>query len=177
MSNKVVSLYVSDDDIRNGYFVLADVLTKLPKDISVVDTRSSYSSAHTIFRLHSKEFPEIAVGHIAPAAYFKYNVNSGIEIAWPTKEYEDIMLQQHNKTIEETVNKDAEVMENEGGFPRTNSTTIQKALKEAVDEMITKTPNSILTGCQHEWFMYGRSAAFRHCKKCSMIKENIVDNS
>lgn len=169
MSNRVVSLYVSDEDIRNGYFVMSDVITKLPKDVAIVDSRTSYSSAHTIFRLQSKEFPEIQTGVVSPAAYFKYNANSGIEIAWPTKEYEDIMLRLHNETIEESINKDADIMENEGG-----AVALIKQLEKAYAEATTVKPS---TGCQHEWFMYGRSAAFRHCKKCAMIKENVVDNS
>jgi hypothetical protein len=173
MSNKVISLYVPEDDLRNGYFVLSDVVTKLPKDVAIVDSRTSYSSAHTIYRLQSKEFPEIQSGVICPSAYFKYSANSGIEIAWPTKEYEDIMLRLHNTTIEESINKDADVMENEGGAYAASVAQMQQEFAK----MLQAVPAHKSSGCQHEWYMYGRTAAVKHCKKCSMVKENIVDNS
>ena len=170
MSNRIVALYVPETDITSGYFVLADVLTKLPKDVAIVDARTSYSSANLIVRLYSKEFPEVSQSTVPPIAYFKYTPNTGMEITWPTKEYEDIMLKLHNEAIEESVNKDAEVMENEGGMDLATIARIQKAYAEAVAPKVT-------TGCNHEWFAYGRTAAMKHCKKCGAVSENKVDNS
>jgi hypothetical protein len=105
-----------------------------------------------------------------PRADLEYNVNTGLEIKWPSNEYEDIMLRQHNAAITEAINKDAMTWESESP-----AKAALEQMEHEFAKMITGA-KPFTSGCNHEWFMYGRTAATKHCKKCGIVKENIVDN-
>ncbi len=173
MSNRVVALWVPEADIKAGYFVLSDLAKLLPEDAAIIDSRASYSSAHYVHRIASSKFPEVNHGEVAPRADFMYNSTDGAKIQWPSSEYEKLYLDKLNTTIAESINKDAEVMEAEGG----SSVSAIEQMQREFAKMITGMPayKDVAKGCNHEWFAYGRTAATKHCKKCGLVKENVVD--
>lgn len=173
---RYLTLKVKGYDLANRYFVLSDVLRRFPDDLSITAVFHEHSDDYTLFRLHSSKFPAIPGGTIIPQAFYSYDVNTGSTIKWPSKEYEDVALDSlSNSILEDAVNKDAEVMEAEGG----PSAAAREQMQIEFAKMMTGMPSykSTAGGCNHEWFAYGRGAATKHCKKCMVVRENKVDSN
>jgi hypothetical protein len=169
MSN-LVSLWISEADMNAGHFRLADLVDMLPDDAAIMDTRHSYSSAHVVMRVSSSQYPVVKDGDVPPRADFSYNSIDGMRISWPSSAYERPRLEKLNKKIEEAIKPEPTELDLGKIFE-----AYAKASARGLDGAQVVVDAGLIKGCDHQWFMYGRTSSHKHCKKCGAMKENVVD--